>query len=135
MDIFDAAQGAITFALAVIPWLFPDSPWHGKVIAVLLIIVVSIFVYCIRLSRKLKAAELELNEVRKRHTALSVQFDEKTEREKRYRRAFQNLNLMLHLAGQNTKAAKFSDIYQAFLVAQNDINSGGMYDGENLQDR
>lgn len=122
MIVLNAVQGLITLALSVLSWFLPNLPWYGKVIAVLLIIVTSIAVYCIRLSVKMKATERELEEIKQRHNALAVQFDEKVIRESRYRRAFQNLSLMLHFACQNTKTAKFKDIYEAFLIAQNEIN-------------
>lgn len=122
MTVLNAVQGLVTLALAILPWLLPDLPWYGKVIFALLIVIVSISIYCVRLAVRVKTVERELRDIQKRHNALAIQFDEKVMRESRYRRALKNLSLMLHFACQNTKTAKFKDIYEAFLIAQSEIN-------------
>jgi len=123
MGMLDAIQWLATLAITFIPWLLPNISQRGKLEIVLLIIVVSLIVYCARLCIRLKAVEQELSEIRRRHNALSAQFDEKVERVRCYRRAFQTLFLMVHISLQNTKTAKLKDIYEAFARAKNEIDN------------
>ncbi len=123
MDILDAIQWLIALAIAFIPWFFPDISLRGKLEIILLVVAISLLVYCVRLLIRLKLAERKLDEVRQRHNALSIQFDKKVERERRYRRAFQTLSLVLHISLQNTKEAKLKDIYETFISIQDEINN------------
>lgn len=129
MNVLSIAQGLLTIALSVIPWLLPNLAWYWKIIIVLLITIASLSIYCLRLFREVNKIKHELDKTAQHHNALSIQFDEKVKQERRYMRAFQNLSLILHLACQNTKEAKFKDIYEAFLNAQNEINNGGVHHG------
>lgn len=90
---------------------------------VLSVIIVSLVIYYFQLSKKAKCLNDELAEVTQRHTALASQFDKKLSQEKRYKQAFDNLSMMLHIACTNTKEAKLKDIYAAFLTEQDRINN------------
>lgn len=120
----------VPFALAVIPWLFPDLSFCNKVILTLCIVIISLLVYCSKLAKTARSAEESHRETESRHKALATQFDQKTRELNRYKSAFSDLGLMLHLAMQNTKQAKFEDIYRAFLIAQKELIDGGNGDGQ-----
>ena len=130
--MFDMALAFVSLALAASAWLFPDLVWYFKVILTLVVLIVYLFIYCVRILFKLRDVQKKREEVEQHHNALAIQFDEKIKlehryivQERRYKRAFQNFSLVLHLACQNTKDAKFKDIYKAFLIAQDELNDGG----------
>lgn len=123
--MFDMALTFVSLALAVMAWLLPDLAWYVKLIITMTVIIAYLLIYCIRFFTKLQESQKKRMEVEQNHNALAVQFDKKIALERRYKRVFQNLSLMLHLACQNTKDAKFEDIYKAFLIAQNELNDGG----------
>ena len=128
-------QLGITLALAFLPWLFPNWAWYAKLIVLLLVVIVSITVSCLRLQAKLSDLSKKMEYISERHIALATQFDEKIRLEKNFRSIFANLSIMLHVAIQSTDKAKLDDIYHAFLLAQATLNEGGSTDGKSLQDR
>ena len=143
MDMFDQIQAFITLIFSVIPWFLPNCYWYVKLIIFLIVLVVSLIIHCIRIASvyhsKCHQLQLKLDEISKKaaeiekhHGALSAQFDAKVKREVAYQRTLQNLSLFLHLACQNTKAAKLKDIYKAFLVAQKELADGGAYDEQDF---
>lgn len=128
MNTSNDIQYAASFVLAVLPWLFPGCAWYWKVIITLCILLLTLSIYCLRLMKKLKYSENEKKDIQDRHQALALQFDQKVEDIKQYRKVFSDLRLLLHLALQNTKQAKLEDIYRAFIIAQQELNDGGNND-------
>lgn len=125
MDTFGVIQSISSLALAVLTWFLPNCVWYWKVIIILCILLLSSAVYCFRLIKRLEFSEQQKKDVEERHQALARQFDQKVDELKQYRKVFGNLNLMLHIALQNTKQAKLEDIYRAFIIDQQELNDGG----------
>lgn len=125
MDTFSVIQSIASLALAVFPWFLPNCAWYWKVIIMLCILLLSLSVYCFRITKRLESSDKEKGDIEVRHQALARQFDQKVEDVKQYRKVFGDLSLMLHLALQNTKQAKLEDIYRAFIIAQQELNDGG----------
>lgn len=118
-------QTAMAFALAVIPWLFPDLKLATKAISSLLIALISCIVYCIYLTIKRNELNKELISIKQNRDALAAQFDEKTDLILRYRRAFQNILTGMQIACVNTKEVKIKTLYVMVLSAQNEVNDDG----------
>lgn len=70
-------QWLISLILCIIPWVFPNLDWQCKIIFVLVVALGSLFISWLRLSRKLKESQKELQDLDGRHKALAAQFDQK----------------------------------------------------------
>lgn len=125
MDTFSFILSIASLALTVLIWFLPNCAWYWKVIITLCILLLSLSVYCFRITKRLESSDREKRDIEARHQALAHQFDQKGETIKQYRKVFGDLSLFLHLALQNTKQAKLEDIYRAFIIAQQEINDGG----------
>ncbi len=105
MNIFDIAQTGVTIVLALISWFVPNCQWYIRVIVALTILLLSTMISWLRLytklrdlNKRLKNSEKERQDVETRHTALSVQFNEKVEKEQRFRRFISSMTLAFLIA-------------------------------------
>lgn len=64
-----------------------------------------------------------------RHTALSVQFNEKVEKEQRFRRFISSMTLAFLIALEKTDKPKIENVYRVFLLEQERLDDRGVSDG------
>lgn len=136
MNIFDIAQTGITIVLALISWFVPNCWWYIRVIVALTILLLSTMISWLRLytklrdlNKRLKNAEKERQDVETRHTALSVQFNEKVEKEQRFRRFISSMTLAFLIALEKTDKPKIENVYRVFLLEQERLDDRGVSDG------
>lgn len=136
MNIFDIAQTGITIVLALISWFVPNCRWYIRVIVALTILLLSTMISWLRLytklrdlNKRLKNAEKERQDVETRHTALSVQFNEKVEKEQRFRRFISSMTLAFLIALEKTDKPKIENVYRVFLLEQERLDDRGVSDG------
>jgi len=140
MNAFILPQAIITFLLAFVPWLIPDCQWYIKTIIVLVILLFSIASSWLRLyfklrdsNKNLESLNKEKQEIAAKHNALSVQFNEKIEKEKRYRKFIASLTLAFMIALEKEDRPKIEHIYRVFLLEQERLKDGGASDGKSNQ--
>ena len=125
MNSVDKWQSIVTFALGFLPWLFPDLAMKQKIICLCIVIAISALVYFLRIKARLTLALKKERELSNRHAALAEQFDRKRELENRYRKAFNEIGILLKIAILDSEKAKIDDIYRMYIHAQLEIDDGG----------
>lgn len=137
MNIFDIAQTGVTIVLALISWFVPNCQWYIRVIVALTILLLSTMISWLRLytklrdlNKRLKNSEKERQDVETRHTALSVQFNEKVEKEQRFRRFISSMTLAFLIALEKTDKPKIENVYRVFLLEQERLDDRGVSDGK-----
>lgn len=144
MNIFDIAQAIITISLTFVPWFLPNCRWYIKVIIALAILLLSVIISWLRLYAKLKALdknlkildekrqgiEIKYKDIKTNHNALSVQFNEKIEKETKYRKLIENMTLAFFIALEQEDRPKIENIYRLFLLEQERLEDGGASDGK-----
>lgn len=134
MNIFDIAQTGVTIVLALISWFVPNCQWYIRVIVALTILLLSTMISWLRLytklrdlNKRLKNSEKERQDVETRHTALSVQFNEKVEKEQRFRRFISSMTLAFLIALEKTDKPKIENVYRVFLLEQERLDDRGCF--------
>ena len=142
MNIFDIAQAIITIFLTFVPWFLPNCQWYIKVIIALAILLLSVIIAWLRLYAKLKVSDKSLKnsnkkrqDIETKHNALSVQFNEKIEKEQKYRNLIANMTLAFLIALEREDRPKIENIYRLFLLEQERLEDGGASNGRNYQNR
>ncbi len=125
-------QWIISLFLCIIPWVFPNLDWYWKVILVLVVVLVSLFISWLRLSRKLKKSQKELQALDGRHKALAAQFDQKKIILQKFQHLATTMEQLLHIALLNEDKAKIHLIYQAYLETKRELIDGGNSDDQQL---
>lgn len=125
-----AIQWIISIILGIIPWIFPNLPWYGKVIFSLVIALLSLAISWFQLNQKLKEARRNEQELDTRHTALANQFDQKNLVLRRFQHLTEMMETFLQIALLNEDKAKIDLIYQAYLKAKRELIDGGENDDQ-----
>ena len=125
-----AIQWIISIILGIIPWIFPNLPWYGKVIFSLVIALISLAISWFQLNQKLKKSRRNEQELDTRHTALANQFDQKNLVLRRFQHLTEMMETFLQIALLNEDKAKIDLIYQAYLKAKRELIDGGENDDQ-----
>lgn len=125
-----AIQWIISIILGIIPWIFPNLPWYGKVIFSLVIALISLAISWFQLNQKLKESRRKEQELDTRHKALANQFDQKNLVLRRFQHLTEMMETFLQIALLNEDKAKIDLIYQAYLKAKRELIDGGENDDQ-----
>lgn len=118
MDIFSAWQSVVTFGLTVVPWFLPNISTQSKIIIVLSVLLISCFLYAVRLNQKLSKLSKKYDEIQSNHKALAKRFDEKQIEARRYLSGFASVEYMLDVAVQSTKQDRLVSLQNSFLLVK-----------------
>ena len=125
-----AIQWIISIILGIIPWIFPNLPWYGKVIFSLVIALISLAISWFQLNKKLKESRRKEQELDTRHKALANQFDQKNLVLRRFQHLTEMMETFLQIALLNEDKAKIDLIYRAYLTAKRELIDGGENDDQ-----
>lgn len=128
MDAFSYWQSAVTFLLAITPWFFPDVEILWKIIIVLLVLLISCSLYCLRLRKRVSELNKEHDEVKTKHQALSRRFDEKRAVISRYEQCLNSIEYLIVSTIQTTKQDRLTVLYESFLKIKAELVSDGKVD-------
>lgn len=115
MDAFERWQYLLTFLLAAVPWFFPTIALSTKIIILLVVFLISLFLYVLRLQKKIKTIDREAKEIAERHQALAQQFNEKRGELELYSHAFESAEYLITCAMQSTKNERLVILYDSFM--------------------
>ena len=121
MDIFSAWQSIFTIGLAIIPWFFPNISMQSKIIVVLSVLLVSCFLYSVRLNQKLNKQSEKYNEIQNNHKALAKRFDEKKKEVERYQSGFASVEYMLNVTIQSNRQDRLVVMQNSFLAIKENL--------------
>ena len=125
MDAFSIWQALLTFLLAFVPWMMPNLSVYEKIIIVLVILLVSCSLYCLRLYRQNKRLTEENNTLSEKHKALARRFDEKRAQIEIFNAYLNSIEHLIITTVQTTKQDRLTVLYDCFLKIKNDLISSG----------
>lgn len=115
MDAFERWQYLLTFLLAAVPWFFPTIALSAKIIILLVVFLISLFLYVLQLQKKIKTIDKEAKEIKERHQALAQQFNEKRSELELYSHAFESAESLIICAMQSTRNERLVILYDSFM--------------------
>lgn len=125
MDAFDQWQSILTVLLAAVPWMFPNLAAHWKIVILLLVLLISAILYCVRLARKNKNLCEKYKEIQANHRALSERFTAKCSDVKRYEDMLLSIELLVTATLQSDSNERLRTLYDGFLaIKKNLLNTG-----------
>ena len=128
MDAFSRWQSAFTFILAVAPWFLPDIAILWKIIIVLLVLLISCSLYCLRLQKRVLELNKEHDRIKSNHQALSRRFDEKRADINQYEQCLNSIEYLIVSTVQTTKQDRLTVLYDSFLKIKAELISNGKAD-------
>lgn len=121
-------QWVISFALCIIPWVFPDLPWYWKTIITLGFALLSSVVSLYKLNQKLKDSQKAQQELAIKHNALAAQFDQKNLILRKFQYLAATMEHLLQVSLLDEDKAKIRLIYRTYLETKRELIDGGNRD-------
>ena len=97
----------LTFLASVLPWLFPSLLLIYKALITLIVLCVALIILCYKAHKKNTQLKKDLDSVKERHKALSVQFDEKDKTIKNHKKGVESLEILITQTILSSKEDRF----------------------------